>query len=160
MWPTRLVDAAALDAAHRDHQRRRKKGAPLTQAVPFDRDDLGQAELDEIADVFAGPILTTGEKVTQFERMFADYLGRRHALGVTSCTGALHMSLLALDIGPGDEVITTPMTFIATATAIFRRGQNLSSLMLRRIPAISTRALSNWRSRRARGRSCPYISMV
>lgn len=90
--------------------------------MPFYRHDLGRPELEEIADVFAGPILTTGEKVTQFERMFADYLGRRHALGVTSCTGALHMSLLALDIGPGDEVITTPMTFIATATAIMEAG--------------------------------------
>jgi dTDP-4-amino-4,6-dideoxygalactose transaminase len=94
----------------------------LSQSVPFYRHDLGRPELEEIADVFAGPILTTGEKVTQFERMFADYLGRRHALGVTSCTGALHMSLLALEIGPGDEVITTPMTFIATATAIMEAG--------------------------------------
>jgi dTDP-4-amino-4,6-dideoxygalactose transaminase len=97
----------------------------LTQAVPFYRHDLGQPELDEIADVFAGPILTSGEKVTQFERMFADYLGRRHVLGVTSCTGPLHMSLLALGIGPGDEVITTPMTFIATATAILEAGAKL-----------------------------------
>ncbi len=90
--------------------------------VPFYRHDLGQAELDEIAGVFAGPILTTGDKVTQFEHMFADYLGRRHALGVTSCTGALHMSLLALDIGAGDEVITTPMTFVASSTAIMETG--------------------------------------
>jgi dTDP-4-amino-4,6-dideoxygalactose transaminase len=111
-----------MDAPYRDRQRRWKEGTPLSQAVPFYRHDLGQPELDEIAGVFAGPILTTGEKVTQFERMFADYLGRRHALGVTSCTGALHMSLLALDIGPGDEVITTPMTFIATATAILEAG--------------------------------------
>lgn len=94
----------------------------MSQAVPFYRHDLGRPELDEIAEVFAGPILTTGDKVAQFERMFADYLGRRHALGVTSCTGALHMSLLALDIGPGDEVITTPMTFLATATAILEAG--------------------------------------
>jgi len=94
----------------------------LSQPVPFYRHDLGRPELDEIAEVFAGPILTTGDKVAQFERMFADYLGRRHALGVTSCTGAIHMSLLALDIGPGDEVITTPMTFIATATAIQEAG--------------------------------------
>jgi UDP-4-amino-4-deoxy-L-arabinose-oxoglutarate aminotransferase len=94
----------------------------LTPAVPFYRHDLGRPELDEIADVFAGPILTTGEKVSEFERMFAAYLGRRHALAVTSCTGALHMSLLALNVGPGDEVITTPMTFVATSTAIMETG--------------------------------------
>jgi dTDP-4-amino-4,6-dideoxygalactose transaminase len=94
----------------------------LTPAVPFYRHDLGRPELDEIADVFAGPILTTGEKVSEFERMFAAYLGRRHAVAVTSCTGALHMSLLALNIGSGDEVITTPMTFVATSTAIMETG--------------------------------------
>jgi dTDP-4-amino-4,6-dideoxygalactose transaminase len=90
--------------------------------IPFFLHDLGQPELDAIAEVFAGPILTTGDVVARFEREFADFLGRKHALGVTSCTGALHMSLLALGIGPGDEVITTPMTFIATATAILEAG--------------------------------------
>ena len=91
-------------------------------AVPFYLHDLGQTELDAIAEVFAGPILTTGDTVARFERRFADYLGRRHVIGVTSCTGALHLSLLALGIGPGDEVITTPMTFIASATAILEAG--------------------------------------
>jgi UDP-4-amino-4-deoxy-L-arabinose-oxoglutarate aminotransferase len=90
--------------------------------VPFFRHDLGQPELDAIAKVFGGPILTTGETVSEFERRFADYVGARHAIAVTSCTGALHLSLLALGIGPGDEVITTPMTFIATATAIIEAG--------------------------------------
>ena len=87
--------------------------------VEFFRHDLGEAELEAIAKVLKGPILTTGETVSTFERRFAEYLGRRHTIGVTSCTGGLHLSLLALGIGPGDEVITTPMTFIASATAIF-----------------------------------------
>ncbi len=96
---------------------------PTTTAkIPFFMHDLGQAELDAVAEVLAGPILTTGETVARFEQRFANYLGVRHALAVTSCTGALHLSLLALDIGPGDEVITTPMTFIATATAIMEAG--------------------------------------
>lgn len=90
--------------------------------VPFFRHDLGKAEVDSLAEVLAGPILTTGETVLHFERRFANYLHCRHALGVTSCTGALHLSLLALGIGPGDEVITTPMTFIATATAVLEAG--------------------------------------
>ncbi len=90
--------------------------------VPFFMHDLGQAELDSIAQVLKGTILTTGETVLQFEKRFADLLGVSHAIGVTSCTGALHMSLLALDIGPGDEVITTPLTFIATSTAILEVG--------------------------------------
>jgi UDP-4-amino-4-deoxy-L-arabinose-oxoglutarate aminotransferase len=90
--------------------------------IPFFLHDLGQPELDSIAEVFQGPLLTTGETVRRFESRFADYLGCRHALGVTSCTGALHLSLVALGIGPGDEVITTPLTFIATATAIVEAG--------------------------------------
>jgi dTDP-4-amino-4,6-dideoxygalactose transaminase len=84
--------------------------------------DLGQRELDAIAEVFANPILTTGDWVARFENRFAEYLGVRHAIALTSCTGGLHLSLIALGIGPGDEVITTPMTFIATATAIIEAG--------------------------------------
>ena len=60
--------------------------------------------------------------MARFEGAFANRLGRHHALAVTSCTAALHLSLLALNIGPGDEVITTPMTFIASATAIIEAG--------------------------------------
>lgn len=94
----------------------------MSVAVPFYRHDLGALELEAIAEVFRGPILTTGDTVSMFEREFANFLGRRHAMGVTSCTGAMHMALLALGIGPGDEVITTPMTFIATAAAILEAG--------------------------------------
>jgi dTDP-4-amino-4,6-dideoxygalactose transaminase len=93
-----------------------------TTAVPFFLHDLGEAELEAVREVLAQPILTTGEFVGRFEARFAAFLGAKHALGVTSCTGALHISLLALGIGPGDEVITTPMTFIATATAILEAG--------------------------------------
>ncbi len=90
--------------------------------IPFYMHDLGKAELDAVAQVLASPILTTGDVVASFERRFADHLDRRHALAVSSCTGALHLSLIALGIGPGDEVITTPMTFIATAAAILEAG--------------------------------------
>jgi len=90
--------------------------------IPYFRHDLGQVELESLAGVLKGDILTTGEAVSAFEAKFASYLGQRHAFAVTSCTGALHMALLALDIGPGDEVITTPMSFVATATAILEAG--------------------------------------
>lgn len=91
-------------------------------SIPFYLHDLGQAELDSLAEVLAGPILTTGATVERFERRFAEYLGCRNVVTVSSCTAALHLSLVALGIGPGDEVITTPMTFIATATAILQAG--------------------------------------
>ncbi|PYQ47485.1 MAG: hypothetical protein DMF78_23615 [Acidobacteria bacterium] len=91
-------------------------------AVPFFLHDLGEPEVRAVAEVLGQPILTTGEYVARFEARFAQYAGLRRVLGVTSCTGALHMSLLGLGIGPGDEVITTPMTFIATAAAIMEAG--------------------------------------
>ncbi len=90
--------------------------------IPFYLHDLGQAELDMIAEVFRGTILTTGDYVSQFEAGFAKYLKVKHAVACTSCTGAEQLALMALGIGPGDEVITTPMTFIATATGIIQAG--------------------------------------
>lgn len=90
--------------------------------VPYYRHDLGDAELQSLARVLAGDILTTGAATAEFEARFACLLKRRHAWGVTSCTGAMHMALLALGIGAGDEVITTPMSFIATSTAILEAG--------------------------------------
>src|SRR4051812_4571988 len=90
--------------------------------IEFFRHDLGPSELESIAQVFAGRILTTGDTVRSFEERFASYLGCRHALAVTGCPGDLHWALLALGGGPGDKVIPTPMTFIATSTAIIEAG--------------------------------------
>jgi dTDP-4-amino-4,6-dideoxygalactose transaminase len=94
----------------------------MKRRIAFYRHDLAKPELDLVAEVLSGEILTTGEYVTRFESKFAELLGRRHALAVSSCTGGLHVSLMALGIGEGDEVITTPMTFIASATAILEAG--------------------------------------
>jgi UDP-4-amino-4-deoxy-L-arabinose-oxoglutarate aminotransferase len=116
------VATTGLDAPYSDYYGFREARASLMMKVPFYLHDLGQAELDAVAEVLAGPILTTGETVDLFEHRFGGYLGRRHALAVNSCTGALHLSLVALGIGQGDEVITTPLTFIATATAILEAG--------------------------------------
>lgn len=94
----------------------------MKEAIPFFRHDLGAAEAAAFQWALADPILTAGATVALVERQFAELLGRRHAVAVTSCAAALHISLLALDIGPGDEVITTPMAFVGTATAILRSG--------------------------------------
>jgi dTDP-4-amino-4,6-dideoxygalactose transaminase len=96
--------------------------AGATFNIPFYRHDLGEPECDMVREVLGQPILTTGAYVERVERLLAGYLGVKHALCVTSCTGALHLSMLALGIGPGDEVITTPMTFVATATSILEAG--------------------------------------
>ncbi len=92
------------------------------QKVPFFKHDLGETELQAISEVLQGNILTTGDFVASFESKFSRYLQANHAVGLTSCTAALHLSLEALGIKEGDEVITTPLSFIATSTAILHSG--------------------------------------
>jgi len=94
----------------------------MFRKVPFYMHNLGVEELREVAKVFKGPILTTGDQVEEFERRFSAYLGVRDTVACTSWTGAAHIALVALGIGRGDEVITSPLTFIATATAIIQAG--------------------------------------
>lgn len=90
--------------------------------VEFFRHGVDEADIEQLVNVCRGVFLTTGEEVQHFEGGFSSYLGLPRAVGVTSCTAALHLSLLALDVGPGDEVVTTPMTFAATANAILYTG--------------------------------------
>jgi len=90
--------------------------------VEFYKHNIGQQDIDNVVEVLNSLFLTTGEVVNEFEDKFSRYLGCRHTVGVTSCTAALHLSLLAYGIRPGDEVITTPMTFIATANSIIHAG--------------------------------------
>ncbi|MFB3917201.1 MAG: DegT/DnrJ/EryC1/StrS family aminotransferase [Terriglobales bacterium] len=83
---------------------------------------IEQAEIDEVVSVLKSGWIGTGPRVAQFERDFAAYKGAAHAAALFSCTAALHLSMLAAGISPGDEVITTPMTFCATANAILHAG--------------------------------------
>lgn len=90
--------------------------------IPFHRPSIGQAEIDEVVDTLRSGWLTTGPKVARFEGEFARYVGAAHALAVSSGTAAMHLALAALGIGPGDEVITSPMTFCSTAHVIVHLG--------------------------------------
>ena len=83
--------------------------------VAFHRPAMGPEEEREVVDTLRSGWITTGPKAKRFEKEFAEYVGARHALAVAHCTGALHLSLWALGFGPGDEVITSPFTFTATA---------------------------------------------
>lgn len=94
----------------------------MNKDIPFYKHDLGEAEVAEIRKVINGRILTTGDYVKEFESRFAVYLGTQSVICCSSCTGAAHIAFLGLGLKPGDEVITTPMTFIATATAIIQAG--------------------------------------
>lgn len=90
--------------------------------VEFYKHNLGPLEINEVVKVLKSLFLTTGKCVDDFEEKLSSYLGSKHAVGLTSCTAALHLSLLAADVGPGDEVITTPMSFVATTNAIVMCG--------------------------------------
>ena len=86
----------------------------LTFAPP----SIGEEEIAEVVDTLRSGWITTGPKTARFEEEFARYLGAPGALAVNSCTAALHTALLTAGIGAGDEVITTPLTFAATANVI------------------------------------------
>ena len=86
--------------------------------VHLSRPDISQADIDAVCDVLKSPNLSLGPKLDEFEQAFAKYLGRKRAVAVNSGTSALFLCTQALNIGPGDEVITTPFTFIASANCI------------------------------------------
>ena len=90
--------------------------------VEFYRHNLEDDDIARMVDVCRGVFLTTGQQTKQFEERFASYLGAKHGIGVTSCTAGLHIALLAEGVGPGDEVITTPMSFAATSNTVLYTG--------------------------------------
>jgi dTDP-4-amino-4,6-dideoxygalactose transaminase len=90
--------------------------------LPFSRPTIRQVEIDEVVDSLRSGWITTGPKAERFEKDFAAYTGFRHALALSSATAGLHIGLLALGVKPGDEVITTPMTWAATVNMIEALG--------------------------------------
>jgi dTDP-4-amino-4,6-dideoxygalactose transaminase len=92
--------------------------------LSFQPPAIGEEEIEAVAETMRSGWLTTGPRAAELERRFGEYVGARHVLAVSSGTAALHLSLLALGVGPGDEVITTPITWPATANVIVHAGAN------------------------------------
>src|SRR5213075_1997515 len=90
--------------------------------LPFSPPLIGEEEIAEVVDTLRSSWITTGPKTRRFETEFAAHLQTPGALALSSCTAALHTALVTLQIGPGDEVITTPMTFAASANVIEHVG--------------------------------------
>lgn len=88
----------------------------------FGRPRLEREEKEEMRAALDSAWIGTGPRVAKFEQAFRDYIGAEHAIAVNSCTAALHLSMVAAGVGPGDEVLTTPMTFCATINAIIHTG--------------------------------------
>ncbi|MEX0886253.1 MAG: DegT/DnrJ/EryC1/StrS aminotransferase family protein [Phycisphaeraceae bacterium] len=90
--------------------------------IPLSQPDITDAEIHAVIKVLRNGRLSIGPRQALFEQMVAERAGRRHGVAVSSGTAGLHLTLLGLGIGPGDEVITTPFSFIATANAIVMTG--------------------------------------
>lgn len=90
--------------------------------IPFHKPSIGQSEIGEVVETLRSGWLTTGPRTAQFEQEFREYVQSPFALAVNSCTSALHLAFAALGVGPGDEVITTPLTFCATVNTILQVG--------------------------------------
>lgn len=90
--------------------------------LPFSPPTISEAEIAAVVETLRSDWITTGPQTRQFEQAFTEYIGAQAALALNSCTGALHIALAALGIGAGDEVITTPITFVCSANVIEHVG--------------------------------------
>lgn len=98
-------------------------GSPVRNALlPYGHQCIDEDDIKAVVDVLRSDWLTTGPKVAEFEKRFAEMVGAKYAVAVNSGTAALHAAAFAAGIGPGDEVITTPMTFAASANCVLYCG--------------------------------------
>lgn len=93
--------------------------------IPYGRQDISEADIQAVVDVLRSDYLTQGPAVPAFEKSLADYCGVQHAVAVNSATSALHIACLSLDVGKGDLVWTTPITFVASANCALYCGANV-----------------------------------
>jgi perosamine synthetase len=98
-------------------------GTPVREKLlPYGRQSIDDTDIEAVVEVLKSDWLTTGPKIGEFEERFAEWVGARHAVSFSSGTAALHGAAFAAGLGPGDEAVTTPMTFCATANCILYQG--------------------------------------
>ena len=93
--------------------------------IPYGKQTIDQDDIQAVVDVLKSDFLTTGPKIAEFEQTVADYVGAKYAVAISNGTSALHAACFAAGIGPGDEVITTPLTFAASANCVLYCGGTL-----------------------------------
>ena len=92
--------------------------------IPYGKQTIEQDDIQAVVDVLKSDFLTTGPKIAEFEQTVADYVGAKYAVAISNGTSALHAACFAAGIGPGDEVITTPLTFAAMKLMVFSRRKS------------------------------------
>ena len=92
------------------------------EMIPYGKQTIEQDDIQAVGDVLKSDFLTTGSKIAEFEQTVADYVGAKYAVAISNGTSALHAACFAAGIRPGDEVITTPLTFAASANCVLYCG--------------------------------------
>jgi len=105
-----------------DRAKPREDWKDMTAMIPYGRQDINQADIDHVVEVLRSDFLTQGPLAPAFERAVASYCGAQHAVAANSGTSALHIACLALGVGKGDLVWTTPITFVASANCALYCG--------------------------------------
>ena len=90
----------------------------MSKIIPYGRQNIEQSDIDAVVEALKADFLTQGPRIKKFEEEFANYVGAKYAVAVSNGTAALHLNTLALGVSPGDKVITTPITFAASANCI------------------------------------------
>ena len=134
--------------------------AKLARKIAFNVPCIGAEEIGSVVETLRSGWLTTGSKAAQLEKEVAAFTRARYAVAVNSCTAGLHLSLLALGVGPGDEVITTPYTFPQLVRPLSIRGRDPCWWMLNGGDSTSIPKRSPRRSRPEPRLSCPSTSPV
>ncbi|MDP3467537.1 MAG: UDP-4-amino-4,6-dideoxy-N-acetyl-beta-L-altrosamine transaminase [Daejeonella sp.] len=97
----------------------------MISSIPYGRQDISQQDIDSVVDVLHSDYLTQGPALPAFEKAIANYCNAEHAIALSSATAALHLACLALDLGPGDLLWTSPITFVASANCAIYCGASV-----------------------------------
>ena len=101
----------------------------MNTVIPYGKQAIEQDDIQAVVDVLKSDFLTTGAQIAEFEQTVADYVGAKYAVAISNGTAALHVACFAAGIKPGDEVITTPLTFAASANSVLYCGEHQYLLM-------------------------------
>ena len=126
--------------------------AKRTSFLHFSRPVIGPEEINEVVETLKSGWITTGPRTEKFEKDFAAYVGAKYAVALNSCTAGLHLSLVVLGIGPGDEVIVPSLTFGATANVVEHVG---ARPIFADIDPVTLCLERDWLAGRSTGSRCP-----